>query len=139
VTIHSIQDIIRQLRDAGIGILLTDHRERETLSITDRSYIICAGQVLVSGDAETVLNDEEAQRLYFGKRFDKESIIAGREAMPAIAPLELTGAERQIAQLQSLLEQQIDKPVEKSQASAAAARHSTLRVYSNQAPREDVA
>ena len=44
VTIHGIQDIIRQLRDRGISILLTDHRERETLTITDRSYIVCAGQ-----------------------------------------------------------------------------------------------
>jgi lipopolysaccharide export system ATP-binding protein len=68
VTIHSIQDIIRGLRDAGIAILLTDHREMETLTITDRSYIICAGRVLVSGDSETVLNDEGAQEAYFGKR-----------------------------------------------------------------------
>lgn len=80
VTIHDIQDIIADLRDSGISILLTDHRERETLTITDRSYIISAGQVLVSGDAETVLSDELAQNLYFGKRFDKESIIEGREA-----------------------------------------------------------
>lgn len=68
VTIHSIQDIIRSLRDSGIAILLTDHREMETLTITDRSYIICAGKVLVSGDTETVLNNEDAQRAYFGKR-----------------------------------------------------------------------
>jgi lipopolysaccharide export system ATP-binding protein len=68
VTIHSIQDIIRGLRDAGIAILLTDHREMETLTITDRSYIICAGRVLVSGDSETVLNDEGAQEASFGKR-----------------------------------------------------------------------
>lgn len=80
VTIHDIQDIIADLRDSGISILLTDHRERETLTITDRSYIISAGQVLVSGDAETVLSDESAQALYFGKRFDKGSIIEGREA-----------------------------------------------------------
>jgi len=50
VTIHEIQDVIRRLRDSGISILLTDHRERETLTITDRSYIICDGQVLVSVD-----------------------------------------------------------------------------------------
>ena len=80
VTIHSIQDIIAELRDQGIAILLTDHRERETLTITDRSYVICAGKVLVSGDAETVLNDETAQEKYFGRRFDKSSIIEGKEA-----------------------------------------------------------
>lgn len=78
VTIHSIQDIITNLKKSGISILLTDHRERETLSITDRSYIICEGKVLVSGDAETVLNDESAQARYFGKRFDAGSIIQGR-------------------------------------------------------------
>jgi len=75
VTINGIQDIIYDLRDRGISILLTDHRERETLTITDRSNVICAGRVLVSGDAETVLRDPMAQRLYFGTRFDAESII----------------------------------------------------------------
>ena len=68
VTIQNIQVIIRQLRDRGIGILLTDHREMETLSITDRNYIIFDGRVLVSGDSQTVLNDEAAQQAYFGKR-----------------------------------------------------------------------
>lgn len=81
VTIHSIQDIIFQLRDSGIAILLTDHRERETLAITDRNYIICGGRVLVEGDARTVLNDRQAQEFYFGKRFDKESIISSSEDM----------------------------------------------------------
>lgn len=75
VTINSIQDIIADLRDQGIAILLTDHRERETLTITDRSNIICAGEVIVSGDAETVLNDPLAQKYYFGTRFDASSII----------------------------------------------------------------
>ncbi len=72
VTIHSIQDIIAELRDSGIGILLTDHRERETLNITDRNYIIYSGQVLVSGTAEEVLSDPEARRVYFGDRFDQQ-------------------------------------------------------------------
>ncbi|MCP4788188.1 MAG: LPS export ABC transporter ATP-binding protein [Fuerstiella sp.] len=79
VTIHSIQDIIQGLKDKGISILLTDHRERETLTITDRSYIICDGRVLVSGSAETVLNDSKAIESYFGKRFDAGSIIGGRD------------------------------------------------------------
>ncbi|MBX3437728.1 MAG: LPS export ABC transporter ATP-binding protein [Planctomycetaceae bacterium] len=75
VTINSIQDIIADLRDQGIAILLTDHRERETLTITDRSNIICAGEVIVSGDAPTVLNDPLAQKFYFGTRFDASSIM----------------------------------------------------------------
>ena len=80
VTIHSIQDIIQGLKAKGISILLTDHRERETLTITDRSYIICDGRVLVSGSAETVLNDPKAIESYFGKRFDAGSIIGGRDS-----------------------------------------------------------
>jgi lipopolysaccharide export system ATP-binding protein len=77
VTIHGIQDIIADLRDQGISILLTDHRERETLAITDRSYVICAGKVLVSGDADTVLNHPVAQKLYFGVRYAEQSLILG--------------------------------------------------------------
>ncbi len=86
VTIHSIQDIIEELRQSGIAILLTDHRERETLAITDRSYIICAGRVIVDGDAQTVLNDPVAQELYFGDRFDADSIIEGRESFRPKTP-----------------------------------------------------
>jgi lipopolysaccharide export system ATP-binding protein len=80
VTIHSIQDIIFELRNQGISILLTDHRERETLTITDRSYIVFAGRILCSGDAETVLSNEQAQQYYFGKRFDAGSIIESKGA-----------------------------------------------------------
>ena len=90
VTIHSIQDIIADLCRSGIAILLTDHRERETLTVTDRSYIICSGKVVVVGDAETVLNDPTAQELYFGRRFDATSIIEGKEAFS-------TNAQRQSA------------------------------------------
>jgi lipopolysaccharide export system ATP-binding protein len=81
VTIHSIQDIIANLRNTGISILLTDHREQETLSVTDRNYIIAAGKVLVSGDAETVLSHPAAQRLYFGTRYDTSSIKDSNEAL----------------------------------------------------------
>lgn len=80
VTIHSIQDIIADLKQQGISILLTDHRERETLTITDRNYIIFQGTVLVSGDAETVLNNPDAQQCYFGDRFDASSIIQSRHS-----------------------------------------------------------
>ena len=66
VTINSIQRIIRRLRDTGISILITDHRERETLAITDRSYVIRAGKVLCHGTAEEVLNNPDARKYYFG-------------------------------------------------------------------------
>jgi lipopolysaccharide export system ATP-binding protein len=85
-TINDIQDIISELRDSGIAILLTDHRERETLTITDRNYIICHGTVIVGGDAETVLNDPIAQDLYFGKRFDAGSIIDQKSSYRSDGP-----------------------------------------------------
>jgi len=67
VTINEIQKIIRGLREHGIAILITDHRERETLAITDRSYVIRAGLVLCHGSAEEVLNHPEARKYYFGE------------------------------------------------------------------------
>lgn len=79
-TIHTIQDIIRSLKEQGIAILMTDHRERELLTVADRSYIIGDGRVIVSGDAERVLNDADAIASYFGKRFDAKSIIDSRDS-----------------------------------------------------------
>lgn len=67
VTIDSIQAIIRDLRDRGIAILITDHQVRETLEITDRSYVIRAGQVLCHGSRNEVLNHPEARKHYFGE------------------------------------------------------------------------
>jgi len=91
VTISSIQDIIAELCDSGISILLTDHRERETLAITHRNYIICAGKVIVSGDAETVLHDPTATRDYFGARFDGDSIIESKGAFRSNADADRGG------------------------------------------------
>ena len=67
VTINSIQQIIQRLADEGIAILITDHRERETLAITHRSYVIRAGQVLCHGTAEEVLANPDARKYYFGE------------------------------------------------------------------------
>ncbi len=67
VTIIGIQKIITGLRDSGISILITDHRERETLAITDRSYIIRGGKVLCHGTADEVLNHPLARKYYFGE------------------------------------------------------------------------
>jgi lipopolysaccharide export system ATP-binding protein len=55
-----------RLRDGGIAILITDHRERETLAITDRSYVIRSGKVLCHGSADEVLNNPDARKYYFG-------------------------------------------------------------------------
>jgi lipopolysaccharide export system ATP-binding protein len=67
VTINSIQTIIRDLRDRGISILITDHQVRETLQITDRSYVIRAGVVLCHGGPDEVLANPEARKYYFGE------------------------------------------------------------------------
>ena len=67
VTVKSIQEIIRQLAREGISILVTDHKERETLEITQRSYVIDSGRVLCHGTPAEVLSNEEACRVYFGE------------------------------------------------------------------------
>jgi lipopolysaccharide export system ATP-binding protein len=67
VTIDNIQGIIRDLRDRGIAILITDHQVRGTLEITDRSYVIRGGQVLCHGRPREVLNHPEARKHYFGE------------------------------------------------------------------------
>ncbi len=67
VTINSIQQIIRDLRERGISILITDHQVRETLQITDRSYVIRAGAVLCHGQPDEVLRNPEARKYYFGE------------------------------------------------------------------------
>ena len=66
VTINSIQNVIRDLRDRGISILITDHQVRETLQITDRSYVIRSGSVLCHGSPDEVLGNAEARKYYFG-------------------------------------------------------------------------
>ncbi len=70
VTIDSIQEIVRQLRAGGIAILITDHQVRETLQITDRSYVIRDGQVLCHGTPDEVLANPEARQCYFGEDMD---------------------------------------------------------------------
>jgi lipopolysaccharide export system ATP-binding protein len=70
VTIQSIQEIVRDLRSRGISILITDHQVRETLEITDRSYVVSKGKVLCHGTPGEVLANEEARKLYFGSGID---------------------------------------------------------------------
>ena len=67
VTVQSIQGIIRELRDHGISILITDHAAREILQITDRTYVISEGQVLCSGTADQIVAHEEVKRKYLGE------------------------------------------------------------------------
>ena len=69
ITVSDLKKIILHLKDKGIGVLITDHNVRETLSITDRSYLIYSGQILIDGDANTLLNDPKARELYLGWDF----------------------------------------------------------------------
>ena len=69
IVVQDIQAIIRKLRDRGIGILITDHSVRETLSVTDRAYIMYEGEILLSGNAAELASNEEARKLYLGERF----------------------------------------------------------------------
>ena len=69
ISVIDIQRTIKDLAQQEIGILITDHNVRETLSITDRSYLLFNGVILKSGTSEFLANDEEARRLYLGKSF----------------------------------------------------------------------
>ena len=69
IAIHEIKKIVAKLAQSGIGVLLTDHNVRDTLEITDRSYIIHLGQIIVSGGRDSILNDEDARKLYLGEEF----------------------------------------------------------------------
>ena len=69
IAVEDIQEIVRSLRERGIGVLITDHNVRETLSITDRAYLLYDGKILKSGTAEDLAGDDETRRLYLGSRF----------------------------------------------------------------------
>ena len=69
IAIEEVQEMVRNLRDRGLGILVTDHNVRETLEITDHSYIINEGSILIHGDSETLINDPEARDVYLGSSF----------------------------------------------------------------------
>jgi lipopolysaccharide export system ATP-binding protein len=69
IAVEEIQNIVFSLKEKDIGVLITDHNVRETLSITDRSYLLFDGQILKSGTSDILANDEEAKRLYFGEKF----------------------------------------------------------------------
>ncbi len=73
LAVEEIQGIIVNLKKKGIGVLITDHNVRETLSITDRSYLLYDGKVLFSGTSEEISANKEARRLYLGDKFKMES------------------------------------------------------------------
>ncbi|MEE4311758.1 MAG: LPS export ABC transporter ATP-binding protein [candidate division KSB1 bacterium] len=69
IAVEDIQNIIKGLKEKGIGVLITDHNVHETLSITDRAYLLYEGVVLKSGSSEFLANDAETRKLYLGEKF----------------------------------------------------------------------
>ena len=69
IAVRDVQQIIMQLRDRNLGILITDHNVRETLSVVNRAYIMCNGEILVDGPSDYLINNEEVQKVYLGPAF----------------------------------------------------------------------
>ena len=69
IAVENIQQIIFDLKTRNIGVLITDHNVRETLTITDRAYLLYEGNILKSGSARELTEDEETRRLYLGRKF----------------------------------------------------------------------
>ena len=69
LAVNDIQDIISHLKDRGIGVLITDHNVRETLSIVDKAYILNEGQILLEGSPQMIANDPVAKKFYLGEEF----------------------------------------------------------------------
>lgn len=69
ITVSDLQEIIFELRNRGIGVLITDHNVRETLQITDFSYIMYQGRILIAGKRDELTQNEEAKKIYLGEKF----------------------------------------------------------------------
>ena len=69
IAVEDIQGIIGRLIEQGLGVLITDHNVRETLSVCNRAYIMCDGKILKSGSSEFLANDPEARKIYLGEKF----------------------------------------------------------------------
>lgn len=72
VTVQEIQQVIKELKEQGIGILITDHNVRETLGICDHAYILANGRLLATGSPDEVLNNQDVQSVYLGSNFQIE-------------------------------------------------------------------
>jgi lipopolysaccharide export system ATP-binding protein len=70
IAVEDIQQIVVKLKEKNIGVLITDHNVHETLSITDRSYLLFEGSIMKSGTAEDLANDEDVRRVYLGQNFE---------------------------------------------------------------------
>ena len=89
--VEELQDIIFQMQGRGLGVLITDHNVRETLSVTDRAYIIFEGRVMLSGTCEELVNSPEARQYYLGERFtmdtsgvEERKVAARAKGLPTV-------------------------------------------------------
>jgi len=69
LAVYEVQEIIKELREKGLGVLITDHNVRETLAVVDRAYLMCEGKVLREGASSFLVNDDMSRELYLGPRF----------------------------------------------------------------------
>ena len=69
IVVAEAQEIIKDLKKRGLGILLTDHNVRETLSIVDRAYLVAEGRIMIAGTADDLINDPKARKVYMGEKF----------------------------------------------------------------------
>lgn len=83
IAVEEIMKVVKKLKDRNIGVLITDHNVHETLTITDRSYLLFEGKILKAGNADDLANDPEARKLYLGEsfkldRYDVEKLKTGK-------------------------------------------------------------
>jgi len=88
IAVEDIQQIVFRLKDKNIGILITDHNVHETLSITDRSYLLYDGRILNSGSAEELAANEEVRRLYLGQNFELRRPVVQKQDTGDDVPVE---------------------------------------------------
>ncbi|MBN2069434.1 MAG: LPS export ABC transporter ATP-binding protein [Opitutales bacterium] len=70
ISVAEVQEIVKDLKTKGIGVLITDHNVRETLRIVDRAYLLHQGKVLCEGDSQVLINDPQSRKFYLGENFD---------------------------------------------------------------------
>ena len=100
IAVADVQEIVQKLSRRGIGVLLTDHNVRETLSITNRAYIIYEGKIIERGSAQELIRNQLVRKVYLGDRFDMPGIgISSEEerGLEAAAPPAATGPEKPAA------------------------------------------
>ena len=77
IAVEDIQKIVYQLKQRNIGVLITDHNVQETLSITDRAYLLYDGQIMKAGTAEELAADEQVRKVYLGQNFELRKVKVG--------------------------------------------------------------